>query len=138
VDPAAQAEAFGFQVGLFFALQGLDPDFAGLAEVVEHEQHRMRTRATWQRYFDDVDVFLCPTSFTTAFPHDDRPFDERTIDGTPYAAQGFWISHASFTGLPAVSMPIGSTPDGLPVGAQVIGPYYEDDTAITFAELAAG
>ncbi|GAA1561092.1 amidase family protein [Kribbella sancticallisti] len=138
VDPAAQAEAFGFQVGLFFALNGENPDFTSLAEVVEHEQRRMRTRATWQRYFDDVDVFLCPTSFTAAFPHDDRPFEERTIDGTPYAAQGFWISHASLTGLPAVSMPIGPTAGGLPVGAQVIGPFHQDDTAITFAELVAG
>lgn len=134
VDPAAQADAFSFQVGLFFALEGMDSDFASLSTVVAHEQLRMRTRATWQQYFSDIDVFLCPTSFTAAFPHDDSPFDERTIDGTPYAAQGFWISHASLVGLPAVSMPIGS---GLPVGAQVIGPYYEDDTAITFAELAA-
>jgi amidase len=27
------------------------------------------------------------------------------------------------------------TPGGLPVGAQIVGPLYEDDTAITFAEL---
>ena len=137
VDPAAQADAFSFQVGLFFALNGEDADFASLAEVVEHEHRRMQTRATWQRYFEDIDVFLCPTSFTAAFPHDDRPFEERTIDGTPYDAQGFWISHASLTGLPAVNMPVGPTATGLPVGAQVIGPFHEDDTAITFAELAA-
>ena len=138
VDPAAQADAFGFQVGLFFALNGEDSDFASLAEVVEHEHQRMRTRAIWQQYFEDVDVFLCPTSFTAAFPHDDRPFEDRMIDGTPYDAQGFWISHASLTGLPAVNLPVGPTPAGLPVGAQVIGPFHEDDTAITFAELAAG
>ena len=133
VDPSAQAEAFGFQVRLFFALHGGDADFASLAHIIEQEHRRMVARATWQTYFEDIDVFLCPTSFTTAFPHDDRPFEERTIDGRPYDAQAFWISHASLTGLPAVSMPI--RPDGLPVGAQVIGPFHEDDTAITFAEL---
>jgi amidase len=31
--------------------------------------------------------------------------------------------------------PIGSSPSGLPVGAQIIGPLYEDDTPISFAEL---
>ena len=31
--------------------------------------------------------------------------------------------------------PVGRTAAGLPVGAQIIGPAYEDDTAITFAEL---
>jgi amidase len=34
-----------------------------------------------------------------------------------------------------VVAPIGRTPGGLPVGAQIIGPLYEDDTALTFAEL---
>jgi hypothetical protein len=59
-------------------------------------------------------------NFTPAFPHDQRP------------------SEASLSGLPAVSAPIGRTACGLPVGAQIIGPIYEDDTAITFAELAVG
>lgn len=27
--------------------------------------------------------------------------------------------------------------NGLPTGAQIIGPLYEDDTALTFAELLA-
>ncbi|QNE22050.1 amidase [Kribbella qitaiheensis] len=135
VDPSAQAEDFGFQVGLFFALHGEGTDFASLAEILQQEHRRMAARATWQAYFADIDVFLCPTSFTTAFPHDDRPFDERTIDGRPYDAQVFWISHASLTGLPAVSMPIRSS--GLPVGAQVISAFHEDDTAITFADLVA-
>jgi amidase len=135
VDPSAQAEAFGFQVGLFFALHGEGADFASLAEVIEQERRRMAARAAWQAYFETIDVFLCPTSFTTAFPHDDRPFEERTIDGRPYDAQVFWISHASLTGLPAVSMPIRSA--GLPIGAQVISGFHEDDTAITFAELVA-
>jgi hypothetical protein len=81
-------------------------------------------------------------NFTPAFPHDQRPFEERTVptpDGPRrYDEQPFWISHASLSGLSAVSAPIGRTACGLPVGAQIIGPIYEDDTAITFAELAVG
>jgi amidase len=44
---------------------------------------------------------------------------------------------ASLPGLRAAAAPIGQTPGGLPVGAQVIGPLYEDDTPLTFAELMA-
>jgi amidase len=99
----------------------------------------MASRAAWGRYFDDVDVFLCPANFTPAFPHDARPFDQRTITTPqgprPYGDQAFWVSHAALPGLPALAAPIGRTPGGLPVGAQVVGPLYEDDTAITFAEL---
>jgi amidase len=139
VDPARGYESFGFHVQLFFAFQQPGEDFATLSEVVDHETRRMAARAAWNRYFDDVDVFLCPVDFTPAFPHDTRPFEARTIttpEGErPYADQAFWVSHASLPGLPAVAAPIGRTPGGLPVGAQIIGPLYEDDTAITFAEL---
>jgi amidase len=37
-----------------------------------------------------------------------------------------------------VAAPIGRTPGGLPVGVQIVGPLYEDDTPITFADLLAG
>jgi amidase len=139
VDPAEEAESFGFHVGLFFAFQQPGEASATLSEFIEHENRRMSARAAWSRYFSDIDVFLCPTNFTAAFPHDSRPFEDRTIT-TPegerrYDNQPFWISHASLPGLPAVSAPIGTTPSGLPVGAQVVGPLYEDGTALTFAEL---
>ncbi|WUJ68690.1 amidase family protein [Kribbella soli] len=133
VDPGEQAEEFGQQVGLFFALHGGEPTGMTVDELLAIERARMIARAKWQRYFEDVDVFLCPTSFTVAFPH-----GSTTIDGQPYEAQVFWISHASLIGHPALNMPIGCTKGGLPVGAQVVGPWHEDDTAITFAELLAG
>jgi amidase len=139
VDPVRTYESFGFHVRLFFAFQQPDEDFATLSAVIDHENRRMAARAAWIRYFKEIDVFLCPVNFTPAFPHDTRPFEERAI--TPpqgewsYNDQAFWVSHASLPGLPAVAAPIGHTPGGLPVGVQVVGPLYEDDTAITFAEL---
>jgi Asp-tRNA(Asn)/Glu-tRNA(Gln) amidotransferase A subunit family amidase len=42
---------------------------------------------------------------------------------------------ASLPGLPATVLPIGASPAGLPIGAQVIGPTFEDRTPIHFAEL---
>jgi amidase len=142
IDPGQIAESFGFQVGLFFAFQEPgEQEFAPLSVVIEQEQRRMAARAAWSAYFHDVDVFLCPVNFTAAFPHDPRPFDERTIatadSERPYTDQPFWITHASLPGLPALAAPVGCTPDGLPIGMQIIGPLYEEDTAITFAELLA-
>lgn len=74
-------------------------------------------------------------------PHDDRPFHERVADTPegprPYSAQSFWICPAALAGLPAVVAPVGNTAGGLPVGMQIVGPRFEDDTAITFAALTA-
>jgi amidase len=141
IDPAREAESFGFHVGLFFAYQQPGDDLPAFAEVVGQEHRRMAARAAWTHWFGDVDVFLCPASFTPAFPHDPRPFEARTIatpEGErPYADQAFWVAHAALPGLPAVAAPVGRTTGGLPVGAQVVGPLFEDDTAITFAGLLA-
>jgi amidase len=139
VDPVQHYQSFGFHVQAFFAFQQPGEDFAKISEFIDHENRRMAARAAWNRYFNDIDVFFCPLNFTPAFPHDPRPFEQRTIttpEGErPYSDQAFWVSHASLTGLPAIAAPIGRTSGGLPVGAQIVGPLYEDNTAITFAEL---
>jgi amidase len=140
IDPGQSAESFGFHVGLFFAFnQPGTEEFAPLSAVIDQERRHQAARAAWSRYFGQVDVFVCPTNFTVAFPHDARPLEERTIATAEgersYAEQPFWIAHASLAGLPAVAGPLGRTPRGLPVGVQVVGPAFEDDTAITFAEL---
>jgi amidase len=141
VDPVREAETFGFHVGLFFAHQQPGADFAPLADVIAQEQARMAARAAWAQYFEDIDVFLGPVNFTTAFRHDDRPFAERVIPTAEgdrrYDDQVFWITHAALPGLPAVAAPAGLSTGGLPVGVQIVGPRFEDDTAITFAELSA-
>jgi amidase len=141
VDPAQSAESLEFHVGLFLAFQQAGEGFAPLSQVIEQAKRRMAARAAWNRYFSEVDVFLCPANFTTAFRHDARPFDERTITtpagDRPYTDLVFWMTHASVPGLPAVAAPVGRTSGGLPVGTQILGPFYEDDTAITFAELLA-
>jgi amidase len=142
VDPVKEYESFGFLVQLFFAFQEPGEGFARISQFIAHENRRMAARAAWCRYFDDIDVFVCPANFTAAFPHDARPFVQRTITTSegerPYDSQPFWISHASLPGLPAAVAPIGRTSGGLPVGAQIIGPLYEDDTALTFAEQLGG
>ena len=102
---------------------------------------QLRFRRQWAALFDDFDVVLAPTFGTVAFPHDAKPFDQRghRINGanTPYGAQIAWPGVALLPNLPATAMPIGFTRAGLPISAQVIGPYLEDRTTIAFAGLAS-
>ena len=127
-----------------------NPDDAFAAGAVEpharwmHEtQRRLAFRALWQKYFESHDLFLLPTTFTAAFPHDhSEPIDNRVVDTPqgkrPYAQSiPYWITFASLAGLPATVAPVGTTAGGLPVGIQIIAPMWEDGTAIEFAALLA-
>ena len=100
---------------------------------------RQHLRARWAEFFQDFDVLLCPIQPTAAFPHDHGPFAERIlyVDGqpTPYLEQIFWAGLITVAYLPSTVVPVGLTPEGLPVGMQVVAPYLEDRTAIHFARL---
>jgi amidase len=103
---------------------------------------RLGYRARWQAYFQELDVFLSPVAFTPAFPHDhSEPQENRQIPTSagprPYYDMFKWIATATLTGCPATVAPIGSTSAGLPVGLQIMGPFWEDATPIAFAEALA-
>jgi amidase len=115
---------------------------ASFAEWQTKNLKRLAYRAQWEKYFESFDVFLSPTVMTTAFPHDHGPIDDRMIPLPEGGAQRqlnmlAYISPATLTGCPAATVPAGLSKRGLPVGLQVTGPYLEDATPITFAQLLA-
>lgn len=109
------------------------------AEWIRASRVRTALRGPWFDLFRDVDIVLCPPMPTAAFRHDHSPFFGRRldIDGNQirYLDQMAWAGIASLNGLPATTMPIGKTEEGLPIGVQIIGGYLEDRTPITFAGL---
>jgi amidase len=103
---------------------------------------RMRAglRAQWRALFRELDAVICPIMPTPAFPHDHEPDQNNRrllVDGRehPYLDQFVWPGVATCPGLPATSIPLGLSPEGLPVGAQIIGPWLEDRTPLMLAEL---
>lgn len=112
------------------------PGEASFADWQQQNLRRLALRAQWQSYFENIDVFLTPVAFTEAFPHDHSE-GPRTIGGRSYWSLLSWIAAASLTGCPATVAPAGNTGSGLPVGIQIMGPFWEDATPITFAELLA-
>jgi len=101
---------------------------------------RARLRAQWRELFKNFDALICPVMPTPAFPHDHSPEQETrriNIDGKDYAYpdQLAWPGIATLPGLPATAIPIGLSPQGLPVGVQIVGPWLEDRTPLRLAEL---
>ncbi|MFF0294670.1 amidase [Kitasatospora sp. NPDC004614] len=97
-------------------------------------------RHGWRQLFAEYDAVVCPITPTPAFPHDHNPdpLQRRLdIDGAeyPYFDQLVWAGVATMPGLPATAVPTGPSPEGLPVGVQIIGPMFEDRTPLRLAEL---
>ncbi len=104
---------------------------------------RHRLRARWAEFFCDYDVLLCPAMPTAAFPHDHAPdAGARTVSVNGEQRRIFegiaWAGFAGVCLLPATVAPVGRTPEGLPVGVQIVAPYLEDRTAIDIARRMAG
>ena len=104
---------------------------------LDEERHRYRVK--WIEFFDRFDVLLCPPLSTPAFPHKSGSPQGRTltVNGheVPFENQLFWAGYGGLFYLPATVAPIGRSPEGLPVGVQIIGRQYNDYTCLRFARL---
>lgn len=129
----------------------LKPDDASLAaerlrgvalshrDWVMADSQRFGLRAQWRAFFGEFDALICPIMPTPAYVQDHSPDQTRrriAVDGRdyPYQDQLFWPGVATCPGLPATSIPLGLA-EGLPVGAQIVGPWLEDRTTLKLAEL---
>lgn len=121
-----------------FSSRATDSHRAWLAD----DEARQRLRGEWHQLFTEYDVILLPSVAVPAIPHThEGSLFDRTIDvdgqSQPYTHLFRWIAPATLIGLPATIAPIGVTPDGLPVGLQIVGDYGQDHTTIAFAQALA-
>ena len=89
-----------------------------------------RVRAFFERY----DFLLLPVSQVVPFPVEVEWVQE--IDGVQMETYIDWMKSCSLitlTGHPAMSVPCGFTPEGLPVGLQIVGPYRREIDVLQLA-----
>ena len=103
------------------------------------DERRERLRRQWAAFFEQHDLLICPVATTPAFPH--MQTGERwermiPVNGhtQPSTDALFWAGYPGLVGLPATAVPLGLSPGGLPVGAQIVGPVFGDPDCLRFAQ----
>jgi aspartyl-tRNA(Asn)/glutamyl-tRNA(Gln) amidotransferase subunit A len=82
-------------------------------------------------YYDAwVDVILTPTAPTPAFRVGEKVDDPLTM----YLSDIYTIP-ANLAGIPGISVPCGLSPDGLPIGAQLLGKHFDEESLLAAAAV---
>lgn len=91
-----------------------------------------KVRAVFAGAFESVDVIASPGAPLPAMPLEEFP---PTAVLPPEAVASF-ISYAAplnFSGHPSITLPCGQSPEGLPLGLQLLGRHFEEATLIRVA-----
>jgi aspartyl-tRNA(Asn)/glutamyl-tRNA(Gln) amidotransferase subunit A len=83
--------------------------------------------------FEKVDVIVTPTAPTPAFR-----IGEKTDDPVSMYLADIYTVTASLAGICGVSVPCGISSDGLPIGAQILGPHFGEGTVFRAARAIEG
>ena len=89
---------------------------------------RTLIKKDFQDAFKKFDAIVTPTSPTPAFKVGEKTEDPLTM----YLSDIFTIS-ANLAGIPCISLPCGFTKKGLPIGLQVLGKPFDEETILRVA-----
>jgi aspartyl-tRNA(Asn)/glutamyl-tRNA(Gln) amidotransferase subunit A len=78
--------------------------------------------------FESCDVLLGPVAPSAAFPLGEKLDDPLSM----YLSDAFTLP-ASLAGIPGMSIPCGFSRDGLPIGLQILGDHFSEETLIRVA-----
>ncbi len=81
---------------------------------------------------EEFPILLSPVCAIPAFRHGERSWmiGGKSVDYLQSMCYSQWINA---TGMPAASVPVGRSDDGLPIGVQVIGRPYEDEVVLAIS-----
>jgi amidase len=82
----------------------------------------------------DFPILLCPVASIPAFRHGERKWiiDGRAVDYLDVMRSTQWFNVLAS---PAAVVPVGASPEGLPIGVQVVARPFDDEAALAVAAL---
>jgi aspartyl-tRNA(Asn)/glutamyl-tRNA(Gln) amidotransferase subunit A len=103
---------------------------AGYSDAYYLKAQRVRTLLTrdFEAAFQKVDVIAAPTAPTPAFKLGEKVDDPLAM----YLADIYTVT-ANLAGIPGISVPCGESREGLPIGLQIFGRWFDEGTMLRVA-----
>ena len=127
----SRSEGFGEEVKRRIML-GMFALSAGYFDAYFNKAAQVRTLINddFKKVFKDYDLIVGPTAPTTAFK-----IGARIDDPVVMYMNDILTIPANLAGLPAASVPVGLSDDGMPVGLQLIGKPFDEATIFKAAQM---
>ncbi len=95
---------------------------------LERDQVRAQVLAQMERF----PILLCPVCAVPAFRHRERqwPVNGRQVQYLNAMSYSAWFN---VLGFPGASIPVGRSPEGLPIGVQIVGRAWEEESVLAVA-----
>lgn len=105
-----------------------------LDEYIANWMERDRLREELLRWMETTPIIIAPVGSTPAFAHDTLKV---TVDGTTFGTFRAFSYAQTFNvfDLPVVTVPVGKSKEGLPIGVQIAGPPFAEEMVLTVAEI---
>ena len=105
-----------------------------LDEYIANWMERDRLREELLAWMETTPLIVAPVGSTPAYPHDTLKV---TVGGSTFGTFRAFSYAQTFNlfDLPVVTVPAGRSKDGLPIGVQVVGRPFMDDTVLDAAEI---
>ncbi|HKW89203.1 MAG TPA: amidase [Candidatus Acidoferrales bacterium] len=116
----------------FIGIVRAEPEFT-LSDFMNTLLERDALRGRFLQAMEKIPVLLCPACAIPAFRHGER---EWQIEGqsVKYLDAMSYSQWFNTLGLPAVVVPTGRSPEGLPIGVQIVGRPYEEEIILAIAQ----
>jgi Asp-tRNA(Asn)/Glu-tRNA(Gln) amidotransferase A subunit family amidase len=105
-----------------------------LDEYIAYWMERDRLREELLQWMETTPIIIAPVGATPAYPHDTLKVTVR--DSTFGAFRAFSYAQTfSVFDLPVVTIPVGKSNDGLPIGVQIAGTPFAEEVVLAAAEI---
>ena len=110
------------------------PPPPSLDEYILNWMERDRLRDELLRWMETTSILVAPVGATPAYKHDTLKVNVRDSDINVFRAFSYAQTFNVFD-LPVVTVPVGRSSDGLPIGVQIVGRPFEEATVLAAASL---